>query len=274
MNNQTPSTAYQNFTQYLQQKSGITLGNEKEYLVNSRLKSIMQENKLTKLDDLLIQLKSNSNLCSKVIDAMTTNETLWFRDTHPFEILKNRLIPELLEANKNGPIRIWSAACSTGQEPFSISMAFDEYKNKHSKYSINFSTLASDLSTNALNNAKSGTYHELAIERGLSKKDKEKYFTEQNNGYWKINDDMMKNVKFESINLKDNLSKLGQFEVIFCRNVLIYFTNELKKEILIKLHQQLKPGGYLFIGAGESMLDLSDYFELIHCKPGIVYKRK
>ena len=153
-------------------------------------------------------------------------------------------------------------------------MAFDEYKKKHPSHSINYSTFASDLSTNALDNAKKGIYHELAIERGLSTSDKQKYFTEQDKGFWKINPDMMRNVKFGPINLKDNLTSVGSFEVIFCRNVLIYFTNELKREILIKLHKQLKPGGYLFIGAGESMLDLSEYFELIHCKPGIVYKKK
>ncbi|MCJ8313691.1 MAG: protein-glutamate O-methyltransferase CheR [Saccharospirillaceae bacterium] len=269
-----PSNAYHDFTEYLQQKSGITLGSEKEYLVNSRLKHIMFENGIVKLDDLLKQLKLNSNLCSRVIDAMTTNETLWFRDSHPFEILKNRIIPELLKANKHSTIRIWSAACSTGQEPFSISMAFDEYKNKHPNFNLNFNTFATDLSSKVLESAKKGIYHELAIERGLSKSAKQKYFTEMDDGYWKINTEMMKNVKFESINLKDNLSRAGQFEVIFCRNVLIYFTNELKREILVKLHKQLKPGGYLFIGAGESMLDLSDYFELIHFKPGIVYKKK
>jgi len=274
MHNQPPSSAYQHFTEYLQQKSGITLGSEKEYLVNSRLKHIMRENGIIQLDDLLKNLKNNANLCSSVVDAMTTNETLWFRDSHPFEILKNRIIPELIKNNNNSPIRIWSAACSTGQEPFSISMAFDKYKKSNSKYSINFSTFASDLSFNALASAKNGIYHELAIERGLSAKDKQEYFTEQKEGLWKINPEMMKNIKFELINLKNNLCAVGKFEVIFCRNVLIYFTNELKREILIKLHHQLKPGGYLFIGAGESMLELSEYFELIHCKPGIVYKKK
>ncbi|BCE02551.1 CheR family methyltransferase [Marinicellulosiphila megalodicopiae] len=275
MQDSTSSSAYQNFTIFLQKESGITLGTEKEYLVKSRLKNIMSENGIEKLEDLLtkINLGSNSNLKSSVINAMTTNETLWFRDVHPFEILKNIILPELVENNKINSLKIWSAACSTGQEPISISMALDDYKTKTGKHSLGYSTFASDLSSDALNVAKKGIYHELAIERGLSVQAKEMHFTEHEKGYWKVNDNMLKNITFDTVNLKSNLSRLGQFDIIFCRNVLIYFTNDLKKEILIKLHQQLKPSGYLFIGAGESMIDLKEYFELIHCKPGIVYRK-
>jgi chemotaxis protein methyltransferase CheR len=202
---------------------------------------------------------------------MTTNETLWFRDTHPFTILKNNVLPEMTAA----PLKIWSAASSTGQEPYSISMVIEEFKStRPGVLKAGEKIVATDICTNILQHAKQGEYDSLAIARGLGADLQKRYFDKVNDSTWKIKPHLSSRVDFRYLNLIDSFAMLGKFDVIFCRNVLIYFTVDLKLDILKRMHTALKPGGYLFLGGSEALSGLSDHFEIVQCHPGIVYKSK
>lgn len=263
------------FSQFLEKNCGILLAAHKQYLVQSRLGKIMQERSLDSLSALVTQLErpGGHQLKDKVIDAMTTNETLWFRDTHPYDILKHKLLPEIREKKSRQKIRIWSAACSTGQEPYSMSMIIDEYKRANpGSFLSGEEIIATDISASVLQQARSGEYEMLALGRGLEKERLQKYFKGNVNGSWTINSDIKSRVRFQSINLLGQYSALGLFDIIFCRNVMIYFSSEVKVEILRKMHKQLAPGGYLLLGASESLAGLTDCYKMIHCRPGIIYQ--
>ncbi|HEY5717044.1 MAG TPA: protein-glutamate O-methyltransferase CheR [Motiliproteus sp.] len=265
------------FRDFLQDACGILLGDNKEYLVSSRLSSIMAESNCTGLDDLVRQMRgaSGSRLRERVVDAMTTNETLWFRDVHPFNILRDRLLPEVAANLGPQPLRIWSAACSSGQEPYSISMTLEEFKrSKPGMLRAGERVIATDISPTMLEHAKKGEYDMLAVGRGLQKDRLERYFTKLASGGWKVRPEIQARVDFKAINLLSSYTLLGKFDIVFCRNVLIYFSSELKQEILRKIHAQLKPGGYLLLGASESLGHLNDLYEMVHCSPGIIYRAK
>lgn len=263
------------FRNFLQDACGILLGDNKEYLVSSRLNSIMQENRFSGLDELVTQMKTTPRLKEQVVDAMTTNETLWFRDIHPYAILRDRLLPEVSAELGPKPVRIWSAACSSGQEPYSMSMVIDELRRlKPGLIKAGEKIIATDISPSMLEHARRGEYDMLAIGRGLQKDHLMRYFSQSTTGSWKINRDIQARVEFKSLNLLGNYSVLGSFDIVFCRNVLIYFSSELKQQILRKIHAQLKPGGYLLLGASESLGPLNDIYEMVHCSPGIVYRAK
>ncbi|MEH6825198.1 MAG: protein-glutamate O-methyltransferase CheR [Motiliproteus sp.] len=261
------------FRDFLQDACGILLGDNKEYLVSSRLNSIMQENGFSGLDALVTQMKRTARLKEQVVDAMTTNETLWFRDVHPYAILRDRLLPELAPALGAQPLRIWSAACSSGQEPYSISMVIDELRRlKPGLIRIGEKVVATDISPTMLQHARRGEYDMLAIGRGLQKEQLTRHFARSESGSWQINRDLQARVDFKSLNLLGSYGALGKFDIVFCRNVLIYFSSELKQQILRKIRAQLKPGGYLLLGASESLGPLNDIFEMVHCSPGIIYR--
>ena len=260
------------FSRFLEDNSGILLAKHKQYLVQSRLGKIVKEHNCSSLRDLIQKLQSPAarSLREQVIDAMTTNETLWFRDIHPFDILRDQILPEV--AKSQSKVRIWSAACSTGQEPYSISMTLDEYQRQHGKKLAGAEVMATDISTQVLAQAKKGEYEMLAIGRGLSQERLTQHFSETPSGSWMVNQDIKARVRFQSINLLGQYSAMGKFDVIFCRNVLIYFSSEKKTEILTKMHGVLKPGGYLVLGASEFLSDLSSKYKMIHCRPGIIYQ--
>lgn len=263
------------FRDFLQDACGILLGDNKEYLVSSRLNSIMQEGSFSGLDELVTQMKQAARLKERVVDAMTTNETLWFRDVHPYTILRDRLLPGLAPALGAQPLRIWSAACSSGQEPYSISMVIDELRRlKPGLIRAGEKIVATDISPTMLEHARRGEYDMLAIGRGLQKEHLMRYFSRSESGSWKINSDLQARVDFKSLNLLGSYGALGKFDIVFCRNVLIYFSSELKQQILRKIRAQLKPGGYLLLGASESLGPLNDVFEMVHCSPGIIYRAK
>lgn len=265
---------YKTFCQFLEQQCGIVLGDSKMYLVKSRLSPLMARFNVESLPDLVNRtLKpTERQLRSAVIDAMTTNETLWFRDTYPYELLKNRLLPEL---DKGRPVKIWSAASSSGQEPYSIAMTIDEYKNQPSVNSRSmFSVIGTDISNTMLDICKNAEYDSLALSRGLSADRKRKYFEDSGNGMMQVKADIRRTVNFRHLNLLDSYQLLGKFDIIFCRNVLIYFSPEIKSQIINKFATQLNPNGYLILGASESMSGLSDQFDMIRCSPGIVYQKK
>lgn len=264
---------YLRFRQVLEKNSGITLGVGKEYLVNSRLRRMMEREGLESFTELLNNMERNRSLQEKVIDAMTTNETLWFRDDHPYRIFRDKLLPEL-SANKR-PIKIWSAACSTGQEPYSLSIEIEEYKKRYPGQLMSGERiLATDISTTALDAAKEGVYQQLAIRRGMTDNYLKAYFDETEDSRWRIRQNIRSRVEFRIQNLQQSFTLLGKFDIIFIRNVLIYFSADLKQDILQRMHANLNPGGYLMLGASEAMNNLGDYFEMVQCHPGIVYKAK
>ncbi|MDI3322922.1 protein-glutamate O-methyltransferase CheR [Pontibacterium granulatum] len=263
------------FSRFLEDSCGILLAGHKQYLVQSRLGKIMQDQGCETLNQLVDRLSSpgGASLKEGVIDAMTTNETLWFRDAHPFDILRDKILPEWNEKSSAGRLRVWSAACSTGQEPYSISMVLDEYKQLNpGQLKAGAEIVATDISSNVLSRARGGVYEMLAIGRGLSKERLHRYFSDHGDGCWAVKPEIKARVRFNSLNLLGSYAGLGQFDVVFCRNVLIYFSTERKVEILRKIHKTLKPGGYLLLGASESLSGLNDCYKMIHCRPGIIYQ--
>lgn len=274
---QITAAGFQQFRKFLEDACGILLGDNKEYLVSSRLSSIMAENQCETLETLvaLLQRPSGSRLKEIVVDAMTTNETTWFRDIHPYTILEKKLLPEISAAIGAQPLRVWSAACSSGQEPYSISMVIDEFRRtKPGMLKGSERIVATDISPTMLAQAKAGEYNMLALGRGLSKEKLERHFSPMADGGWKVKADIQRRVEFRSLNLTGSYSLLGKFDVVFCRNVLIYFSSEMKQQILRNIHGALKPGGYLLLGASESLGPLSDLYEMVHCNPGIIYRAK
>lgn len=264
---------YKQFKQKLEQYSGIMLGNNKEYLITSRLRRLLENEKLANLADLTTAMDRNFKLKEAVIDAMTTNETLWFRDDHPFKIFREKLLPELAKTRR--PLRIWSAACSTGQEPYSLSIAIEEFKRSNPGALMgDVKIIATDISPTALAIAKEGAYPQLALKRGMGEAQLKQYFKQVDVDEWKINDDIKRRIEFRSLNLQSNFSMLGKFDIVFCRNVLIYFSPELKEDILRKIHGTLNPDGHLFVGASEAVNNLSDYYQMKQFFPGISYQAK
>lgn len=266
---------YEAFKTFLQDACGILLGDNKQYLVKSRLRRILEEHQLTTLGELLGRLNraGHSNLKEVVIDAMTTNETLWFRDNHPFRILQEKLLPEFADRNSMQPLRIWSAACSTGQEPYSVSMIIEEYRRQRPGKLRDVKLTATDISKSVLEVARKGEYEMIAIGRGLSPERQKQFFTPSLNGGWQIRPQIKSMVEFKELNLLERYM-FGKFDIVMCRNVLIYFSAELKKDILTRIHATLNPGGYLILGASESLNGLPHLYEMVQCHPGIIYRKK
>ena len=268
---------FEQFRIFLEKACGILLGSNKQYLVSSRLNKLMEQQGIKTLGELVqrMQGQPRSGLREQVVDAMTTNETLWFRDTYPFEVLKNRVYPEMLKANGGQRLRILSAACSSGQEPYTLSMTTEEFeRNNLGQLKAGVQIVATDLSASMLATCKSGEYDSLAMGRGLSQERLQKYFDPKEGGRWAIKPAIKSRVEFRALNLLDSYASLGKFDIVFCRNVLIYFSAEVKKDILLRIHGALKPGGYLFLGASEALNGLPDHYQMVQCSPGIIYKAK
>ncbi len=266
---------YTRFRNFLEQQCGIVLGENKLYLVKSRLAPLMSRFGVTSLSELISRTLQpmERQLRSAVVDAMTTNETLWFRDTYPFDLLKNKLLPELLA--KKSQLKIWSAASSSGQEPYSIAMTVAEYQASNSRAAgANVSILGTDISNTMLDLCKQAKYDGLALARGLSMERKTKFFQPCENELMQVKDNIRRMTNFRHLNLLDNYTLLGKFDIIFCRNVLIYFSPQVKAQIIEKFSKSLNDNGYLFLGASESMSGLSDKFNMVRCTPGIIYQKK
>ncbi len=268
---------FEQFRTFLEKTCGILLGSNKQYLVSSRLSKLMEQQGIKSLGELVrkIQATPRSGLKEQVVDAMTTNETLWFRDTYPFEVLKNRVFPELVKSGVGQRLRIWSAACSSGQEPYSISMTVDEYERASpSQPKLGVQIVATELSGAMLAASKAAEYDTLAIARGLSSERLQRYFEPKGPGRWVVKPAVRARVEFRVQNLLDSYAALGKFDIVFCRNVLIYFSADVKKDILKRIHATLKPGGYLFLGASEALNGLPELYQMVQCSPGIIYKAK
>lgn len=269
---------YRRFAQYIEDQSGIVLGDNKHYLVNSRLSALLLRFKVPSIDELIdkaMQPTLYKDISSAVIDAMTTNETLWFRDTYPYLALKNLILPELARAGKV-PVRIWSAACSSGQEPYSIAMVVQEQATSMVRVEPSqCQIIGTDISPEMLDRCRFAHYDNHALARGLSAERKAKFFKPTKDpNVMRIDDKIKQMVTFKQMNLLGSYSLLGRFDIIFCRNVLIYFSNEVKSQILNKFSMCLNPGGYLILGSSESIQGLTDKYEMVRCNPGLAYRLK
>lgn len=268
---------FQEFRDYLQKIAGIDLGENKQYLVATRLRRLLADNGIASLTELTNQIKrvNNRDVRQKVIDLMTTNETFWFRDNYPFDYLKNTALPELAKSTPGGKVRIWSAACSSGQEPYSLSIIVEECsRGQLAGKGVNAEIVATDVSSTILAQAKSGLYDRLSVSRGLSKERLQMHFDKTRDEFWQAKPAISRRINFRPINLQESFSSLGKFDIIFCRNVLIYFSADLKLDILTRLHGALKPKGFLFLGSSEGLSGASDYFDMVHCNPGVMYQAK
>ena len=278
-NQEVTDVQYRRFAAFIEEKCGIVLGVGKQYLVNSRLSSLLTKFKLLTIDDLInkaMEEVPNNKYQEAVVDAMTTNETLWFRDTYPYLALENIILPELAKRAKY-PVRIWSAACSSGQEPYSIAMVIQESLGKMLQVDPKQTQIiGTDLSPEMLSVCRRGQYDAHAMSRGLSAERKSKFFkpTHHNPNIMQVEHRVKSMVEFRPMNLLGSYALMGRFDVIFCRNVLIYFSNEVKAEILKKLTMCLNPGGYLILGSTETLIGVADKYEMMRCNPGIIYRLK
>jgi len=256
---------------FLQQRSGLALGTGKEYLLEARLVPLAQSLGLSNIEELVQELRrgSDQRLTSAVTEAMTTNETSFFRDKTPFEDLKNTILPALIAARANTrTLRFWCAAASSGQESYSVLMLLDEHFPQLKNWKIEF--VATDISPAILTKAEAGVYSQFEVQRGLPIQLLMKYF-EQSPAGWQVQKCLRNRIKFRQLNLLEPFHQIGQCDVIFCRNVLIYFEPETKRDIFQRLSQLLSPDGYLFLGAAETVLGISDRFQRYRACTSAVY---
>lgn len=245
---------------YLKRSSGLILDQSKQYLVESRVLPIVKREKLGGLGDLALILERGQNpaLAKEVIEAMTINETYFFRDRTPFDKFRDVVLPRLISARQSErTLRVWCAASSTGQEPYSLAMILDELSHKTPGWRVEL--VATDLAEAQLTKARSATYTQFEVQRGLSTAYLLRYFT-QHGDSWQAIDSLRNKVQFRQYNLLSDFAALGRFDVIFCRNVLIYFDVATKSDILKRMGRILAPDGALFLGASESVIGLGTDF--------------
>jgi chemotaxis protein methyltransferase CheR len=251
---------YEFLRKLLRERSGLDLSSDKQYLVESRLIPLARRADLAGIAELVQKIKSGADaLTSDVVEAMTTNETFFFRDKIPYDHLRETILPALLQARASRrSLRIWSAASSTGQEPYSIAMCLKEYGAALAGWRIEI--LATDLSQAVLEKSKAGIFSQFEVQRGLPIQMLVKYFT-QVGDLWQINADIRAMVQQRQLNLLQDFSHLGSFDVIFCRNVMIYFDQDTKIGIFERLTRVIEPDGILALGAAESVVGISDAFK-------------
>lgn len=243
-------------------RSGLVLTPDKTYLVESRLGPIARKEGIPSLEELvsILRMRGDLRLIDAVVDAMTTNETFFFRDKTPFEHLENIIIPDLVAKKRGGTIRIWCAAASTGQEPYSIAMVLDQMGHKLGGCKVEI--LGTDISERCLEKAKQGVYTQFEVQRGLPVQFLMKYFKKEGEN-WRISDNIKSAARYRQMNLLDDFRGLGKFDIIFCRNVLIYFDISTKKRVLDRMAAQVDGAGYLLMGAAETVLGITDSFKTI-----------
>lgn len=253
----------------LKQRSGLVLTADKQYLVESRLLPVARKAGLANLGALVEALRpgGNDTLMSAVVEAMATNESFFFRDKIPFEHFRTIVMPALLAARRaSRTIRIWCAAASTGQEPYSLVMCLKGMEREITGWRIDI--LATDLSNEVLEKARAGLYSQFEVQRGLPIQLLIQHFT-QVGELWQIASDIRAMVKFRQLNLLSNFSNLGMFDLIFCRNVLIYFDQPTKTAILERMVRLLPPDGFLYLGGAETVLGITDKFQAAADNRGI-----
>jgi len=251
---------YEYLRKLLKERSGLMLSADKQYLVESRLLPVAHRAGMADLTELVAKLKSarEQPLVTEVAEAMTTNESFFFRDKLPFEHFRNVIMPALLAARPpRRPIRIWCAAAATGQEPYSLAMSLKEMGDKVTGREIEI--IATEFSTQVLEKAKTGLFSQFEVQRGLPITLLIKYFA-QLGDTWQINPDVRAMVQFRAFNLLHDFAPLGRFDLVFCRNVLIYFDHETKTQVLDRVARIAEPDGYLVLGAAETVVGLTESF--------------
>ncbi len=251
---------YEFLRKLLKERSGLDLSSDKQYLVESRLIPLARRGGLAGIAELVATIRSGSDaLTTEVVEAMTTNETFFFRDKIPFDHLREAILPALLQARANRrSLRIWCAASSTGQEPYSIAMCLKEFGPALAGWRVEI--VATDLSQAVLEKARTGIFSQFEVQRGLPIQMLVKYFT-QVGELWQLNADIRAMVQHRQLNLLQDFSHLGTFDVVFCRNILIYFDHDTKVGIFDRLAKMLEPDGVLALGAAESVVGISDAFK-------------
>ncbi len=266
---------------YIKEHCGIFVGDEKLYLIESRLTLLVVESGCRSFYEFYLQALKNpySGLRDKIVDAITTNETLWFRDKSPWTVFKEVLLPEFMEALASGAkrnIRIWSAGCSTGQEPYSMAILIDDMLRERAGKGITaerFEIMATDISPSALFLAIAGRYDQIAMSRGMMDDYRERYFT-QRGRVCELDPVIRKRISFKQFNLQGSFAALGKFDLILCRNVAIYFSDGFKKDLFSRLAATLNPKGHFFLGSAESLSGYSTEFDLLEHKKAIYYRLK
>ncbi|PIQ98182.1 MAG: chemotaxis protein CheR [Nitrospinae bacterium CG11_big_fil_rev_8_21_14_0_20_56_8] len=259
-------------SQVVRKDSAIVLEKGKEYLVESRIMPLIHTEGWGSIEQLVHKMKTETarDLRDRVVEAMTTNETSFFRDIHPFELLKSTLIPEMIQKRQaTRELNIWCGASSSGQEPFSLAMLIRENFPQLLNWKMFF--MASDISRNMQKRCQAGFYSQLEINRGLPAPLLVKYFA-RTGMEWQIKEDVRKMIDFRLLNLCEKWPYMPSVDIIMMRNVLIYFDIETKKSILKKIRDILKPDGYLFLGAAETTLNLDDKFERMNFKQSGCYR--
>ncbi|MDN4986643.1 protein-glutamate O-methyltransferase CheR [Bradyrhizobium arachidis] len=259
---------YEYLRKLLKERSGLDLSADKQYLIESRLLPLARKAGLSGIPELVQKLQGGSSaLITSVIEAMTTNETFFFRDKVPFDHFRDTIMPEVLKARAaRRSVRIWCAAGSTGQEPYSLAMTLKEMSAALTGWRVEI--IATDLSQEVLEKAKAGVYSQFEVQRGLPIQMLMKYF-KQTGETWQVHPELRAMIQHRQLNLLQDFSHLGTFDVIFCRNVLIYFDQETKINIFNRLARQIEPDGFLVLGAAETVVGLTDTFRPITDRRGL-----
>ena len=268
---------------FIEKRSGIMLKENKAYLVKNRLSHLVAEYGCRSFAEFYFRLRNEpekSLMVMSMVDAITTGETFWFRDRHPFRILQNRFFPQYrqeITAGGRSDIEVLSMGCSTGQEPYSIAMtALDVYGahggDKICHEQVNIAGV--DISSTCLKMAQRGEYDSVAMGRGLSPEYRDRYFRQSGTGTWRIKSEVRDLVRFRSFNLDKELWDLGMFDVLFLRNVIIYFRDALKRDIFRKMARIMRPGAILFLGTGESVSGYTTLFDILEDQGAIYYRLK
>ena len=256
----------------VKKRSGLVLSKDKAYLLETRLMPVARKHGLKGLEELADQVRrGNEALVSDVTEAMTTNESLFFRDSKPFDQFKAAVLPGLMKARENQKrIRIWSAACSSGQEPYSLCMLIKEAGPSLADW--RFDITATDISMEMINKAKAGIYTQFEVQRGLPITLLIKYFR-QNGDKWTLDSAVRSMVQYQPFNLLESPASLGQFDIVFCRNVLIYFDQATKGKVLDGIANQLADDGVLYLGGAETVLGITDRFAPVPGYRGMYQKK-
>jgi chemotaxis protein methyltransferase CheR len=262
--------SYRFLQEFIYRQSGIVIDESKHYLIEARLLPLVREHKLSSIDDLATRLRADTTpmLRQKVVDAMTTNETLFFRDSTQYDALRTSILPLLSQKRAaTRTLSFWSAAASSGQEAYSLAMLLLDLGLRDWKLDI----LGTDLSTQILDRARAGRYLQIEVNRGLPVTYLVRYFT-QHGLEWQLKDEIRRMVRFQTFDLRQSMAAFGPFDVIFCRNVLIYFDDQTKRQILRGLRGRLQPDGYLMLGGAEAILQLDEQFKRETIGQAVVYR--
>jgi chemotaxis protein methyltransferase CheR len=262
------SSASETLRGFVRTRAGISIGADKEYLLRARLEPQLKHWGMNNLDGLASHLTTNpgGKIANEVVAALTINETLWFRDGKPFDHIKNVVLPDILTRSGDRNLTVWSAACSSGQEVYSIAMTLKESNITARNWT--WSILGSDICEPVLERARAGVYSKFEVQRGLPIQRLVQYFEQLGQDYT-VRKELRQNISFRSLNLTDLPLGIGPFDLVFCRNVLIYFEVDVKSKVLASIAKRMKPGGYLILGSAETTMGISKLYSPVPGASGL-----